>query len=97
MSFTQHLQLLLDPASTLPPHIDLGLFSCSWENGKFKKSNSPQGGFRELTRDELMQLIRRLLAAPDAVLLNLYGHRCGAAVMQEMAAPMTALSVVRQG
>ncbi len=105
--FRQHLQLLLDPASTLPLHLDLGRFSCSCENGKFKIAQClklpvfgllqflqflQQPGFRELTRDELMQLMRRLHAAPHAVLLNLYGHDFGEAVMQEMAAPMAALS-----
>ncbi len=92
MSFTQHLQLLLDPASTLPLHLDLGWYSCSWENGKFKEANSSQPGFRILARDELLQLMRRLQAAPHAVLLNLYGHYFGEDVMQEMAAPMAALS-----
>ena len=98
MSFTQKLQLVLDIASTLPLHIDLGYVSCSWENGMFEwagkleRAESTQPGFRTLTRDELLQLMRRLHAAPHAVLLNLYGHNFGAAVMQEMAAPMTALS-----
>ncbi len=90
MSFTQKLQLLLDTAFTLPLHVDLGDHSCSWENGMFKLSDK-QAGFRKLTRDELLQLMRRLHAAPDAVLLNLDGHGFGADrdVMQEM---MTALS-----
>jgi hypothetical protein len=92
MSFTQHLQLLLDPASTLPLHLDLGECSCSWENGKFKVTDKKQPGFRELTRDELMQLMRRLHAAPHAVLLNLYGHDFGEDVMEEMAALMAPLS-----
>jgi hypothetical protein len=92
MSFRQKLQLVLDTASTLPLHVDLGQHSCSWENGKLEMAESRQPGFRELTRDELLQLMRRLHAAPHAVLLNLDGHRCGAAVMQKMAAPMAALS-----
>jgi hypothetical protein len=93
MSFTQHLQLLLDPASTLPLHLDLGYNSYSWENGKFKTTiYSKQPGFRRLTLDELLQLMRRLHAAPHAVLLNLHGHFFGDGVMQEMAAPMAALS-----
>ena len=92
MSFTQHLQLLLDPASTLPLQLDLGRYSCSWENGKFKITQSQQPGFRTLERDELLQLMRRLHAAPHAVLLNLNGHFFGESVMQGMAAPMTALS-----
>ncbi len=92
MSFTQHLQLLLDPASTLPLHLDLGKYSCSWENGKFKDTDKQQPGFRELTRDELMQLMRRLHAAPHAVLLNLHGHNFGNGVMQEMDVPIATLS-----
>jgi hypothetical protein len=93
MFFTQHLQLLPDPASTLPLHLNLGQNSYSWENGKFKITNySQQPGFRRLTRDELLQLMRRLHAAPHAVLLNLYGHKVGKGVMQEMAAPIAVLS-----
>ena len=92
MSFTQKLQLVLDTASTLPLHIDLGEYSCSWDNVTFKWAESRQPGFRKLERDELLQLMRRLHAAPHAVLLNLNGHKFGAAVMQEMAAPLTALS-----
>ena len=91
MSFTQKLQLVLDTASTLPLHVDLGERSYSWEKGEIDFDAEPPG-FRKLTRDELLQLMRRLHAAPHAVLLNLYGHEFGAAVMQEMAATMTALS-----
>ncbi len=93
MSFTQHLQLLLDPASTLPLYLDLGKYSCSWDNGKFKIAHEEaQPGFRKLTRDELMKLMRRLHVAPHAVLLNLYGHSFGEDLMQEMEGPMAALS-----
>ena len=90
MSFTQKLQLVLDTASTLPLHVDLGEYSYSWENGMLDTITQP--GFRKLERDELLQLMRRLHAAPHAVLLNLDGHGFGADEMQEMAAPMTALS-----
>ena len=84
MPFTPHLQLLLDPASTLPLHLDLGEHSYSWENGKFNiTSYMQQPGFRKLTRDELMQLMRRLHAAPHAVLLNLYGHDFGEGAVHE--------------
>ncbi len=95
MSFTQKLQLVLDTASTLPLHIDLGEYSYSLENGKFKSAESPQPGFRKLTRDELLQLMRRLHAATHAVLLNLRSHQFGPTVMQELAAPMAALSKLR--
>ena len=91
MSFKQKLQLVLDTASTLPLHVDLGQYSYSWEKGEIDLDAEPPG-FRKLERDELLQLMRRLHAAPHAVLLNLYGHEFGAAVMQEMAATMTALS-----
>jgi hypothetical protein len=91
MSFTQKLQLVLDPSSTLPLHIDLGTYSRSRQNGKFEFADE-QPDFRKLTRDELLQLMRRLHAEPHAVLLNLQGHRFGEAVMQEMAASMAALN-----
>jgi hypothetical protein len=54
MSFTQKLQLLLDTASTLPLHVDLGEYSCSWQNGKVEWANRPKSGFRKLTRNELL-------------------------------------------
>jgi hypothetical protein len=96
MSFTQKLQLVLDTASTLPLHVDLGEYSCSWENGEIEWAQSEQPGFRKLTRDELLQLMRRLHAAPHAVLLNLQGQLFlqgfDTDVMQEMAVHMTALS-----
>jgi hypothetical protein len=90
MSFTQKLQLVRS-ASTLPLQIDFGRYSCSWENGKFQFGSEQD--FRALSRDELLHLMRRLLhAAPHAVLLNLANHRFGRTLMQEMAAPMAALS-----
>ena len=91
MSFLQHLQLVLDPALPLPLHIDLGYNSFSWENGKLQDDREQQG-FRELTRDELMQLMRRLQANPHVILLNLMNQRIDGATMQEMAAPIAALS-----
>ncbi len=94
MSFAQHLQLVLDPALPLPLHIDLGKYSCSWENGKFQllELHVEQEGFRELTRDELMQLMRRLQASPHVILLNLWGQRIDGATMQEIAASIAVLS-----
>ena len=91
MSFAEHLQLVLDPALPLPLHIDLGQWSCSWENGKLQLGDEQQG-FRELTRDELMQLMRRLQTNPHVILLNLRGQDIDGATMQEMAAPIAALS-----
>jgi hypothetical protein len=79
MSFAQHLQLALDPALPLPLQIYLGEYSCSWENGKLEFNyQQKQKGFRKLSRDELMQLMRRLQASPHAILLNLIGHKCDA-------------------
>ncbi len=90
-TFTKELQLVLN-APTLPLHIDLGMYSCSWKNGKFVLAQYQPSGFRTLQRNELLQLMRRLHASPHAVLLNLLGHGFGEAVMQELAAPMAALS-----
>jgi hypothetical protein len=91
MSFAQLLQLALDPALPLPLHIDLGSFSRSWENGKLKMGKK-QEGFRVLSRDELMQLMRRLQASPHVILLNFSDHACDADTMREMAVPIAALS-----
>jgi hypothetical protein len=93
MSFEQHLQLVLDHALPLPLHIDLGFYSCSWENGKLEYVyGEEQENFRKLRRDELMQLMRRLQASPHVILLNLWGHGIDGATMREMAAPIAALS-----
>ncbi len=94
MSFVQHLQLLLDPALPLPLHIDLGQYSCSWENGQLQIGLREQG-FRRLARDELMQLMRRLQANPHVILLNLCGQGIDGATMQEISASMAALSELR--
>jgi hypothetical protein len=92
MSFAQHLQLVLDPALPLPLHIDLGECSCSWKNGKFQHGLEQLQGFRRLTRDELMQLMRRLQAKPHVILLNLESQHIDGATMQEIAAAIAALS-----
>ena len=93
MSFAQHLQLALDPALPLPLHLDLGEHSCSWENGKLKFNfDQEQKGFRKLSRDELVQLMRRLQASPHVILLNLSGHKIDGVTMRDMAAPIAALS-----
>jgi hypothetical protein len=92
MSFVQHLERVLDPALPLPLHIDLGCCSCSWKNGKILFGNRRQEGFRQLTRDELLQLMRRLQANPHVILLNIYNQVFGDTVMEELAAPIAALS-----
>ena len=89
------------------PHqfeIDLGEHRFSWYIclGEFQyqgygklQYNGQTQGFRKLRRDELMQLMqlmRRLQASPHVILLNLHGHKFGTATMQEMAAPIAALS-----
>ena len=67
------LPQLLHPTSPLPTHIDLGKCSCSWQGGVFDYDWSrQQDGFRELTREEVAQLMRKLQAASHLLLLNLY-------------------------
>jgi hypothetical protein len=95
MPFGQHLQLVLDPARPLPLHIDLGYYSCSWDNREFELQSGrgrEQQGFRQLTRDELMQLMRRLQANPHVILLNLMHQGIHGAAMQEISASISALS-----
>ncbi len=93
MSFAQRLQLALNPALPLPLHIDLGEYSCSWENKKIKINlGQKQEGFRRLSHDELMQLMRRLQANSHIVFVNLWGHGIDDATMQEMSAAIAALS-----
>ncbi len=89
--FTEQLQLALDPHNP-NLHIDLGMYRFSWENGKNQWSNEQRQGFRKLTRDELVQLMRRLLANPNVILLNLMRQGIDGATMREMAAAIAALS-----
>ena len=86
--FTEQLQLALDPHNP-NLHIDLGEYSCS---GKNQWSATQQHGFRKLTRKELMQLMRRLRANPNVVLLNLMRQGIDGATMQVIAAAIAALS-----
>jgi hypothetical protein len=96
MSFAQQLQRALDPALPLPLQIDLGKFSCSFDYGKLKVNyEQEQEGFRKLSRDELMQLMRRLQASPHVILLNLRDHGIYGARMQEMTAAIAVLSELR--
>ena len=64
------LPQLLHPTSPLPIHIDLGQSSCSWQGGEFEYTGR-QDGFRRLTREEVVQLMRKLHVAPHLLLLNL--------------------------
>ncbi len=89
-SFTEQLQLALDPHNP-NLQIDLGQYSCSWNNGKNQWIYTRQHGFRKLTRDELMQLMRRLRANPNVVHLNLMRQGIDGATMRVMATTIAAL------
>ena len=90
-SFSEQLQLALDPHNP-NLQIDLGKYRFSWENGKNQFSNEQQQGFRKLTSDELVQLMRRLWANPNVILLNLMRQGINGATMQVIAAAIAALS-----
>ena len=96
MSFEDNLRIALDDSAQLPPQLHLGQYAYSWTNGKLG-GGSKQPGFRQLTADELRQLARRLRAAPQhhIVFLNLWGHRMGSDVMQEMAPAIAALDALQ--
>ena len=78
MSFDDNLRLALDPSEQLPRELHLGEWVYSWTRGKLKRRGE-QPGFRQLTEDELRQIMRRLQAAPPdhVVFLNLWGHTFG--------------------
>ena len=96
MSFDDLLDVALDSSQQLPSQLRLGRYVCSWENGKYTFTTftaKERPGFRKLTQAELRQLALRLQAAPHrhVILLDLYGHKMGCEMMQEMAAPLAAL------
>ena len=97
MSFEDNLRIALDDSAQLPPQLHLGRYAYSWTNGKLGYPPVEQPGFRHLTADELLQLARRLRAAPQhhAVFLNLGGHYMGSDVMQEMAPAIAALDALQ--
>ncbi len=95
MSFDAHLRLLLDPSEQLPRQLQLGKHAIRWTNGKLE-STVEQPGFRQLTSDELRQLISRLNAAPHdhVIVLNLAGNENAVDLMRELA-PVAALKALQ--
>ena len=85
-SFESSVLSAMDPDQELSGQVHLGKFIYSRQSGKL----SYQGyrpGFRKMTRNELNQVMRRLLAAPEGciTLLDLSSHEMGADIMREIA------------
>jgi hypothetical protein len=74
----------------------LGKYAYSWTSGKLEVKGE-QAGFRELSEDELRQLMRRLQAAPQhlVIFLNLGHHRMGEERNREMASTIAALKALQ--
>ncbi len=97
MSFDAHLRLLLDPSEQLPRQLQLGKHDIiTWTNGKLEWKYEQQPGFRQLTSDELRQLISRLNAAPHnhVIVLNLADIENAVDLMRELA-PVAALKALQ--
>jgi hypothetical protein len=96
MSFEDNLRRALDPTQQLPLELHLGKQVYSWTSGKLENKGE-QAGFRRLTEDELRQLIRRLQAAPQhlVILLNLGCHKMGQGIIPEMVSAIAALKALQ--
>jgi hypothetical protein len=96
MSFEDNLRRALDPTQQLPLQLHLGKYAYSWTSGKLEKKGE-QAGFRRLTEDELRQLIRRLQAAPQhlVMFLNLGFHEMGEGIIREMVSAIAALKALQ--
>jgi hypothetical protein len=96
MSFQDNLRRSLDHSEQLPRQLHLGKYAYSWTSGKLE-DNVEQAGFRELSEDELRQLMRRLQAAPQhlVIFLNLGYHRILEEKIREMASTIAALKALQ--
>ena len=96
MSFQDNLRRSLDYSEQLPRQLHLGKYAYSWTSGKLELKGE-QAGFRELSEDELRQLMRRLQAAPQhlVIFLNLGYHRMVEEKIREMASTIAALKALQ--
>ena len=96
MSFQDNLRRSLDHSEQLPRQLHLGKYAYSWTSGKLEVKGE-QAGFRELSEDELRQLMRRLQAAPQhlVIFLNLGYHRMVEEKFREMASTIAALKALQ--
>jgi hypothetical protein len=96
MSFQDNLRRSLDHSEQLPRQLHLGKSAYSWASGKLEYKGS-QAGFRQLTEDELRQLMRRLQAAPQhlVIFLNLGFHHMGEGKIREMVSAIEALKALQ--
>ena len=96
MSFQDNLRRSLDHNEQLPRQLHLGRFAYSWVSGKLEKKGE-QAGFRKLTEDELRQLMRRLQAAPQhlVIFLNVGFREMGEGVIREMVSAIASLKALQ--
>jgi hypothetical protein len=96
MSFQDNLRRSLDHIEQLPRQLHLGKHAYSWISGKLEYKGE-QAGFRKLSEDELQQLMRRLQAAPQhlVIFLNLGDHYMGEGIIRTMVPSIAALKAVQ--
>jgi Ran GTPase-activating protein (RanGAP) involved in mRNA processing and transport len=82
----------MDPDQELSGQVHLGKYIYSRQGGKLTYLGY-RPGFRQLTRNELKQLMRRLHAAPKGCVtfLDLSCHEMGADMMRKIAVPIAEL------
>ena len=97
MDFEDNLRLVLSPAEQLPPHIHLGQYYYQFVNGKRVRQAKKASRFRELTENELNQLLRKLQDTSHHVIeFNILNCRIGPSGCSALAQALPHLSALQQ-
>ena len=100
MDFEDNLRLVLSPAEQLPTHINLGELQYNYQfvNGKRVRQAKKTSRFRNLTENELHQLLRRLRDTPHhhVIEFNIYNCRIGPSGCSALAQALPHLSALQQ-
>ena len=100
MDFEDNLRLVLSPAEQLPTHINLGEVQYNYQfvNGKRVRKAKITSRFRELTENELNQLLRKLQDTPHhhVIEFNILNCRIGPDGCSALAQALPHLSALLQ-
>ncbi len=100
MDFKDNLRLVLSPAEQLPTHINLGEVQYNYQfvNGKRVRKAKIASRFRELTKNELNQLLRKLQDTPHhhVIAFNIYKCRIGPSGCSALAQALPHLSALQE-
>jgi hypothetical protein len=97
MDFEDNLRLVLSPAEQLPRHINLGEYNYQLVDGKHKRKQENALRFRKLKAHELDQLLLRLHAPQQQVIvLNIGGNYIGDSGCSALSQALPHLSALQQ-